>query len=97
MYVGYGAFALHLPQVRDLKSKRRVVRSLVGRIHSRFRVSVAETSSHELHQRAGVGIAVVAAEAHEVERILEAIQALVESEPEVDVLGWAHEVIEEEE
>ena len=96
MFVGYGVFALHLPHVRDLKSKRRIVRGLVDRIHARHRVSVAETSAHDLHQRAEVGVAVVAADEVEVERILARIHELVDREIEATILAWDPKVIEEE-
>jgi uncharacterized protein YlxP (DUF503 family) len=96
MFVGYGALALHLPHVRDLKSKRRVVRALIDRIHSRHRVSVAETAHHDLHQRAEIGVAVVAAEAAEVERILGAVLEVADREVEAVVLDWQPTVVEEE-
>ena len=37
-----------------------MVKSLVDRIHQRYRVSVAETGFHDLHQRAEISMAVVA-------------------------------------
>ena len=79
MFVGYGVFALHLPHVRDLKSKRRIVRGLVDRIHARHRVSVAETSAHDLHQRAEVGVAVVAADA---------LASVKGQRPWTSLIGW---------
>jgi hypothetical protein len=88
MFVGYGALELHLPHARDLKSKRRVVRSLIDRLHARHRISVAETAYHDLHQRAGIGVAVVAANAAEVERILDEIGQQADAEPEALVLAW---------
>ena len=54
MIVGISVFELHLPSSRSLKDKRRVVKSLVERIHQRFRVSVAETGFHDLHQRSEI-------------------------------------------
>lgn len=88
MFVGYGALELHLPQARDLKSKRRVVRGLIDRLHARYRVSVAETAHHDLHQRAEIGVAVVAASPAEVERILDEIGQMAEQEPDALVLAW---------
>ena len=88
MFVGYGALDLHLPHARDLKGKRRVVRGLVDRLHARHRVSVAETAHHDLHQRAEIGVAVVAASAAEVERILDDIGQQADAEPEAQVLAW---------
>ena len=57
MVVAIAVLELHLPGSRSLKDKRRVVKSLIDRMHARFRVSVAETEYHDLHQRAEIGIA----------------------------------------
>ena len=47
MIVGLGVLELHLPYARDLKSKRRVVKSLVDRLHARFRISAADRPLRE--------------------------------------------------
>jgi hypothetical protein len=95
MFVGYGALALHLPHARDLKAKRRVVRGLIDRMHARHRVSVAETGFQDLHQRCEIGVAVVAAEEQEVDRILDLVRELAEQELEVVVLDWQPTVLAE--
>lgn len=96
MHVGFGAFELHLPYVRDLKAKRRIVKSLVDRLHARHRVSVAETGHHDLLQRAQIGVAVVASTSSDVERILTALEELVAQEVEAVVLDWRPEILGEE-
>ena len=93
MFVGYGALELHLPHARDLKAKRRVVRGLIDRLHARHRVSVAETAHHDLHQRAEIGVAVVAVNPAEIERILDEVARIAEQEPEALVLAWETDVI----
>ncbi|MBP1642795.1 MAG: hypothetical protein H6Q03_1464 [Acidobacteria bacterium] len=97
MFVGYGVLDLHLPHARDLKSKRRVVKGLVDRLHARFRVSVAETGAQDLWQRAEVGVAVVGRDASEVERALDQVLALAEQEPEAMILAWEPRIVEGDE
>jgi len=96
MFVGYGTLELHLPHARDLKSKRRVVRGLVDRLHARLRISVAETAHQELHQRAGVGVAVVSAELAELEGLLAEIGRLADDLPEAVLLDWRPRIVHEE-
>ncbi len=97
MIVGLGVLELHLPQARDLKSKRRVLRSLIDRLHARYRVSAAETAWHELSQRAEVGVAIVARDVAEAERMLDEVLRLAEAEDEATILAWSPQVIEERE
>jgi uncharacterized protein YlxP (DUF503 family) len=94
MIVGISSFELHLPSSRSLKDKRRVVKSLVDRIHKRFRVSVAETDFHDLHQRAEITMAVVTNGEGEMENLMEEIRSLVEREHEAFLTRWDPQILE---
>jgi uncharacterized protein len=97
MIVGISVFELHLPASRSLKDKRRVVKSLIERVHQRYRISVAETGFHDLHQRAEIAIAaVVAGGESEMEKLMEGIRNLVESETEVYLTHWEPQMLEGE-
>ncbi|QGG47126.1 hypothetical protein FTV88_0974 [Heliorestis convoluta] len=52
MTVGYAEVSLHIHGVDSLKGKRRVVKSIVDRLRSRFNVSVSEVDKHDLWQAA---------------------------------------------
>ncbi len=97
MIVGISVFELHLPSSRSLKDKRRVVKSLIDRVHQRYRVSIAETDFHDLHQRAEIAIAVVAAGGEmEMDKMMEEMRNLVESDPEVYLTRWDPQILEGE-
>jgi uncharacterized protein YlxP (DUF503 family) len=94
MIVAVCVLELHIPSARGLKEKRKVVKGLVERVHARFRVSIAETDYHDLHQRAEVSLALVAQNEQEAERMLEAIRSLVESEPESWLSSWEPQMLD---
>jgi len=94
MIVGISSFELHLPSSRSLKDKRRVVKSLVDRIHQRYRVSVAETDFHDLHQRAEISLAVVTNSEGEMDKLMEEIHSLVDREPEAYLTRWDPQILE---
>ncbi len=95
MIVGISVFELHLPASRSLKDKRRVVKSLIDRVHQRYRISVAETGFHDLHQRAEIAVAAVTAGGEtEMERMLDEVRNLVESDPEVFLTRWEPQMLE---
>ncbi len=95
MVVGISSFELHLPACRSLKAKRKVVKGLVDRIHHRFRVSIAETDFHDLHQRAEITVAIVAQSEHELNKMLDEIRDLIDStEPEAFLTRWEPQVLE---
>jgi uncharacterized protein YlxP (DUF503 family) len=93
MSVGISSFELHLPSARSLKDKRRVVRSLVERIHQRYRVSIAETDFHDLHQRAEISLAAVANGQPELERMLDEVHGLVDAVPEAFLTRWEPQIL----
>ena len=94
MVVGIAVCELHLPESRSLKDKRRVVKSLVERIHQRFRVSVAETDFHDLHQRSELAIAAVARRDGEIDELFAAIRNLIDGEMAAVVTLWEPQLLE---
>jgi uncharacterized protein len=94
MVVGVVTFELHLPHARSLKEKRRVIKSLVERLHQRFRVSIVESGFHDLHQRSEVAMAMVALRETELENKLAELRRLVDQEIEAVVTLWQERVLE---
>lgn len=94
MVVGVSLFELHIPAARGLKEKRKVIKSLIDRIHQRFRVSIAETGHQDLHQRAEIAIAAIDQNEQQSRRRMEAIRELIESQPGAFLLVWEPQMIE---
>jgi uncharacterized protein YlxP (DUF503 family) len=87
MYVGSLALDVLLGDVHSLKEKRSVVRPIVAELQRRFSVAAAEAGHLELHRRALIGVAVVAADASHCREVLEACERLVAGRPEVELLS----------
>ncbi len=94
MIVGVSIFELHLPGARSLKEKRRVVKSLIDKLHQRHRISIAETDLHDLHQRAEISIAIVGRRGGEIERLLDQVRRTIEESPDSILTQWNQELIE---
>ena len=91
--IGFMTLVLHIPQARSLKEKRQVLKSMMDIIHRKFNVSIAEIEDQDLHQRATLGVACVANEQAHVHRVLEAVRATVESNPEAVLCDVAVEML----
>jgi uncharacterized protein YlxP (DUF503 family) len=85
---------IHLPSSRSLKDKRRVVKSLIERLHQKYRLSIAETGFNDLHQRAEISLAVVATGEAEIERMFDEIRDVVESDPEIYLTRYEPQILE---
>ncbi|MFH1689597.1 MAG: DUF503 domain-containing protein [Candidatus Eisenbacteria bacterium] len=86
MTVGTLEIVLLIRESHSLKSRRRVVKSLIDRIRSRFNVSVADVGDQNLWQRAVIGVAVVANDGRFVNEVLSKVLNLVSSDPRVEVI-----------
>ena len=75
-----------LGDVRSLKQKRSLVRPLVADLR-RLSVAAAESGHLDLHRRALVGVAVVAADAAHCVTVLDACERLVAARPEVELVS----------
>ncbi|MCV7168486.1 DUF503 family protein [Mycobacterium sp. CPCC 205372] len=87
MWIGWLEFDLLLGDVRSLKQKRSAVRPVIAELARRFGVSAAEVGSQELHRRAAVGVAMVAADRAHVVEVLDAAERLVAARPELELLS----------
>ena len=59
MVVGIGVITLRLHGCRSLKSKRKIVKAMIGRMRSRFNLSAAETGANDSYRRAEIGFSLV--------------------------------------
>lgn len=87
MYTGTVVFDLLLPgDSRSLKAKRGYVRPIIAALR-KLDVAVAEVGALELHGRAELGVATVAAEAGHVGAVLDSCERLVAGRPEIELLA----------
>ncbi len=77
---------LRLRDVRSLKAKRSVLRPVVEGMRRMASLSVAEVGRHDSWQRASLGVAVVAPDAAQLERLLESVRRYLDEQLEVEVL-----------
>ena len=87
MFSGTAVFDLLLPgDSRSLKAKRAYVRPIVAALR-RFEVSVAEVGALDRYGRTEIAVAVVAADAGQVNKVLDSCERLVAGRPEVELLS----------
>jgi uncharacterized protein YlxP (DUF503 family) len=87
MWIGSITFDLLLGDVHSLKQKRSVVRPVVAELRRKLSVSAAETGHLDLHRRAEIGVAVVAADRAHCVEVIDACEQLVAGRPELELLA----------
>ena len=94
MVVAIAVAELHIPSARGLKEKRKVIKSLIDRLAHRYRISIAETGHHDLHQRAEIGLALVGSDGAHLEGLMQRIRGVFDSNPDARLVRWDQEMIE---
>ena len=79
MVVGVGVIRLIIHGSSSLKAKRKVVKSIIGKMRSKFDLSVAEVGDHDKWQSCTIGFAVVTTDSGHAHTMLETIGKYVES------------------
>ena len=94
MHVGVCRIEFNLPENHSLKEKRRVVKSLVARIHNKFNVAVAEVDDQDRWQMASLGVTCVTTSESHAHQIMSRVVAFIRSErPDAEMVDYSTEVI----
>ena len=96
MFTGTLGLDVLLGDVHSLKEKRAVVRPVVAELRRRFEVAAAEAGDLDLHRRALIGVAVVAADPAHCTEVLDACERLVAGRPEIELLSARRRLYSEE-
>lgn len=78
MVVGVGTVELLIHDSCSLKAKRHIVKSILGRVRSKFDLSIAEVDNQDKWQRCTIGFAVVTNERGHAHTMLENITSYVD-------------------
>ena len=73
MLVGTMTAQIYMHGIASLKEKRSIVKSLIGRLQSRFNISVSEVDQQDSRSSAVIGIAVVSNDARFINQQLDAV------------------------
>jgi uncharacterized protein YlxP (DUF503 family) len=73
MIIGVMTVYISLPGVTSLKGKRSVVKSLIGRLKSRFNISISEVEEQDNRARAVLGISIVSNEGRFIDQQFDSI------------------------
>jgi len=80
MIIGVMTTNLHLHGIGSLKEKRSIVKSVIGRLQSRFNVSISEVDHNDSKLIATIGVAVVGNDNSFIESQLEAVATFMRND-----------------
>jgi uncharacterized protein len=97
VFVGIGRLELFIPESGSLKSKRHVVKGIVGGLRAKFNVAVAEIGHQDLWQRTSLGLTCVSESPSHTEKMLQEMERWVARDTRIEILDCSVFVMQPEE
>jgi len=88
MVVGVLHVECGLPGTQSIKDKRRIVKSLLDRLHHRFHVAAAEVAHQDSWRRAGLAVACVSTSTRHADAVLAHVASAIERHGELVLLDY---------
>lgn len=93
MIVGTCEVKLIIFESNSLKDKRHIIKSIIGKIQSRFNVSIAEVGLNDSWQTAKIGFACVTNDSVHANRIISKIINFIDGNSRVEILDYNIEIL----
>ena len=87
MTIGVAQITLYLQGAESLKDKRRVIKSLIQRIHNRFNVAAAEVADLDDHRVATIGVGCISNSGAHCQDVLASVIKFVDANVELGSMG----------
>lgn len=95
MNVGVARVSLRIPENMDLKGKRMVVKSIIGRVKSRFDVALAEVDDNDSWQLATIGVCCISNDKRHSNEVLSKVVRFIETGGfDAEFLDYSIEIID---
>ncbi len=93
MVVGVLRVRLRLPENHSLKGKRKVVKSVIGQVSSRFNVAVSEVADHDLWQVSEIGISAVGNSEQVINSVLDKVVNFIDGHFACEMIASEMDII----
>lgn len=93
MVIGTLGIKLTIREAQTLKDKRRIIKSIIGRLQNNFNISIAEVGGNDLKQQALLGVAVVGNDGRLINAVMADIMSFIRAFPSVEVTSCEQELL----
>jgi hypothetical protein len=93
--IGVGTVSLRLPENMDLKGKRMVIRSIIGRVKGKFDVAAAEIGDNDSWQHSTIGFCCISNDKRHSNEVLSKVARFIENGRfDAEILDITTEIID---
>lgn len=92
MITGICEVKLRVYEVNSLKEKRHIIKSIIGKLQSRFNISIAEVDLNDLWQSSVIGFACVTNNTKHANEIISKVIRFIEGDSRVEIIDYNLEI-----
>lgn len=93
MKVGISEIEIRMSYINSLKGKRGIVKSIIGKVQTKFNVSIAEVDYHDRHKQAVLGVSYVSNDSARIHRVLENLASFIENNFDIELIDSYIEIL----
>ena len=91
MHIGVCKIWLRIPESHSLKTKRRVIKSLIARLKNRFNIAIAEVEALNTHETAVLAAVSVSNDASHLNRLISHVITFIEANIDAELVDYKTE------
>lgn len=93
MIVGTCMLKLNIFEADSLKDKRHIIKSIIGRLQSRFNISIAEVDLNDSWQSSVVGFACVTNDTVHANQVISNVIKFIDNDNRVEIVDSTIEIL----
>jgi uncharacterized protein YlxP (DUF503 family) len=93
MFIGLCTIHLSMDNVYSLKEKRQIIASILGKLKSKFNISIAEITQNDIHKNSIIGFSCVSNTSKHVQSVLNNVLNFVDNYCVAEILDVQQEII----
>jgi uncharacterized protein YlxP (DUF503 family) len=93
MFVAVASVDIKIGEKNSLKEKRKILRSIIDRLKSKFNISVAELGHKDLWQRTIIGFTIISNDKAHANSSSDKVMNFLYSFPDINIIDYKLEII----
>ena len=93
MIIGSCELKLQIFEANSLKEKRHAIKSIIGRLKSRFNISIAEVGLNDSWQTTIIGFACVTNDSNHANEVISKVIKFIDGDSRVEIIEYNIELL----
>lgn len=93
MIIGACSLKLNIFESDSLKDKRHIIKGIIGKLQSRFNISIAEIDLNDSWQSSIIGFACVTNDTQHANQIISNVMKFIDGDSRVEIVDYNIEIL----